>query len=245
MDNCETSMGIQFEDREEGTVEQWRFDETVAKIFDRHIRESVPFYNEIHRMTAEISDWFVRDSSLVYDLGTSTGEGVRRIFERHRKKNLRFVAVDISKDMMAKAREKLLDVPNVQFVVSDLNNPFPIENASLVMSIFTLQFVTPNSRPRLLRDIFNGLIEGGAFVLVEKVLGETPRIDEVWMDLHHDLKRRNSIDDHEIAVKSRTLRGILVPRSLPENMYLLRQVGFSEMDVFFKWYNWAGVLAIK
>ena len=238
-------MDIQFEDEGEHAVEQWHFDERIVKIFDRHIRESVPFYDEIHRMTSEISDWFVHDSSVIYDLGTSTGEGVRRIHERHPNRNLRFVAVDKSEEMIEKAREKLLDVPNVQFVVSDLNNPFPIENASLVMSIFTLQFVMPNSRPRLLKDIFDGLLEGGALVLVEKVLGDTPRIDEIWMDLHHDMKRRNRIDDHDIVAKSQSLRGVLIPKSLPESIRLLREAGFTEMDTFFKWYNWAGILAMK
>ena len=237
-------MTIQFDEKRDH-IDTWRFDEKLAERFDRHIRESVPFYDEIHRMAAEISDWFVHDSSLIYDLGTSTGEGVRRIYERHRSKRLRFVAVDSSKEMMKKARENLLDVPDVQFLLSDLNNPFPIENPTLVMSMFTMQFLHPTSRSRLLKDIFNGLTEGGALVLAEKTLAETPRIDEMWVDLHHDMKLRNNINDYEIAVKRRSLRGFLVPHSLETNLRMLRQAGFEEIGVFFKWYNWAGILAIK
>lgn len=229
----------------ENVTEEWRFDERVAAIFERHVRDSVPFYDEIHRMVAEMSDWFLHDSSLIYDLGTSTGEGIRRIYERHKHKNLRFLAVDLSKEMMEKARRKLLDVPNVEFRVSDLNNPFPIENATLVLSILTLQFLKRDSRSRLLKEIFNGLVDGGAFVLVEKVVGETPKIDEMWIELHHDLKHRKSISRDEIALKARSLRGVLVPYSLQDNLRLVHETGFEEVDVFFKWYNWAGIIAIK
>ncbi len=163
-------MDVRFDNEGETAAGEWRFDERLAKVFDGHIRESVPFYDEIHRMTAELSDWFVHDSSLVYDLGTSTGEGVRRIYERHENKNLRFVAIDSSKEMIQKARENLLHVSNVQFVVSDLNNPFLIENANLVLGMFTFQFLRVESRQRLLKEIFSGLVDGGALILAEKAV---------------------------------------------------------------------------
>lgn len=229
----------------EKSVKQWRFDEITARIFEDHIRKSVPFYDEIHRMIAEVSDWFLHDSSLVYDLGASTGEAIRRTYDRHAGKKLKFIAVDASKDMIQKAKEKLFDVPDVQFLISDLNNPFRIENASIVLSILTLQFLEPRSRPRLLKEIFNGLQEGGALILVEKVMGNTPRFDEMWVDLHHDMKRRNGISDYEISVKNQALRGVLLPYSLRANTRLVRQAGFQEIDLFFKWYNWAGIIAIK
>lgn len=239
------SPDLQVEERMEGTPGSWRFDEEFARIFEDHIRKNVPFYDELHRMIAELSDWFLRDSSLVYDLGTSTGECIRKIYERHASKKLRFVAVDNSKPMIEKARTNLLHVPNVQFLLADLNNPFPMENASLVTIILTLQFLTPHSRPRLLREVLDGLLDGGALILVEKITGSTTMFDEMWNKLHHDMKRRTGISDYEIRAKDRALRGVMIPYSVKANIELLRQAGFRSCDIFFKWYNWAGILAIK
>ncbi len=196
-------------------------------------------------MVAEISDWFVRDSSVVYDLGTSIGEGIHRIYERHPKKRLQFIAVDSSREMIQQAKEKLSHVPNVDFVVCDLNKPFPVKNASMVMSILTLHFLQPSSRPRLLKEIYDGLRGEGAFILVEKVLGSTPRFDEMWVDMHHDMKRRSGLSDEEIALKRRSLRAVMLPYSVRANMRLIREAGFPAADLFFKWYNWAGILAVK
>jgi tRNA (cmo5U34)-methyltransferase len=38
---------------------------------------------------------------------------------------------------------------------------------------------------------------------------------------------------------------VLVPYRLEENRDLLRKVGFSAVDVFFKWYNFCGIVAIR
>lgn len=37
------------------------------------VRKGVPFYDEIQRMVVELSEYFVRDLGVVYDLGSSKG----------------------------------------------------------------------------------------------------------------------------------------------------------------------------
>ena len=226
--------------------EQWSFeDEELARIFEHYVRKHVPFYDEIHRMVAELSDWFLRDGGVVYDLGTSTGECVLRIHDRHPSKDLKFVAVDSSREMIEKAKLRLSHVPQVEFVVADLNTPFQIENASLVSGVLILQFLEPSSRPRLLQEIYRGLKNGGALLLVEKVTGRTKRFESMWNDLYHDLKRRNGVNELEIAAKAASLRGVMLPYPLGADIRLIRQAGFQDFDVFFKWYNWVGIIAVK
>lgn len=52
---------------------EWKFDEQVSQHFDTHVRKSVPLYEEVQKAVIEISEWFIRDNSVVYDLGSSTG----------------------------------------------------------------------------------------------------------------------------------------------------------------------------
>jgi tRNA (cmo5U34)-methyltransferase len=196
-------------------------------------------------MVAELSDWFLFDSGRVYDLGTSTGEAIKRIYERHEGKKLEFFAVDLSQQMLDKARTKLANVPNVQFARVDLNEPFEIADGALVTSVLTLQFLRPATRPRLVERVYQGLRPGGGFILVEKILGNSPRTNQMWVELYHDMKRRNSLSHEQIADKQLSLRGVLIPHTLQDNLAMLKTAGFNEVDVFFKWYNWAGILAIK
>lgn len=228
------------------TAGRWTFeDQELAEVFDYYVRKHVPFYDEIHRMVAEISDWFVRDGGTVYDLGTSTGECVLRIHKRHLARNIRFVAVDSSREMLEKAKVKLAAVRNVDFVLANLNESFQFKESDLVTAILILQFLDQSSRPRLLREIYNGLKNGGALLIVEKLLAKTSRFETMWTELHHDSKRRVGVSEHEIAAKAASIRGVMTPLSLAENVQLIRQAGFQDVDVFFKWYNWIGLIAVK
>ena len=47
----------------------------------------------------------------------------------------------------------------------------PVEKASVVILNFTLQFIAPGDRDRLLRAIYRGMTDGGVLILSEKILG--------------------------------------------------------------------------
>ena len=71
---------------------EWKFDEQVSQHFDTHVRKSVPLYEEVQKAVIEISEWFIRDNSVVYDLGSSTGETISLLLQKHsRKKHTRQV----------------------------------------------------------------------------------------------------------------------------------------------------------
>jgi tRNA (cmo5U34)-methyltransferase len=216
-----------------------------VEVFEHYVRKHVPFYDEIHRMVSEISDWLIRDGGTVSDLGTSTGECVIRVCDRHRTKKLRFVAVDSSRERLEKAKGRLSIVPNVEYVLADLNEPFKFEDADFVTALLLLQFLDESFRPRLKRESHRGLRDGAALLIAEKVIERTNRFDSMWTELSHDMKRRSGVSEHEIAARAASLRGVLIPEFLVENMRQLRQAGFKHVATFFKWYNWVGIVAVK
>jgi tRNA (cmo5U34)-methyltransferase len=109
----------------------------------------------------------------------------------------------------------------------------------------TLPFVPMARRRSLLERIFDGLAEGGALVVVEKVTAEHAALQDIWLELHWDFKRAQGLSQEMILQKARSLRGVLAPLSLSQNMELLRQAGFSRTDTFVKWLCFAGIVAVK
>ena len=57
----------------------WRFDNKVALKFDTHVNQSIPHYLDLQSYTVKLSEWFLKDNTLVYDLGCSTGETIKEI----------------------------------------------------------------------------------------------------------------------------------------------------------------------
>jgi tRNA (cmo5U34)-methyltransferase len=111
--------------------------------------------------------------------------------------------------------------------------------------VLTLQFLRPLHREKLIADIFAGLRENGGLILVEKVLGEDSHFNRLFIKHYYDYKRRNGYSETEIAQKREALENVLIPYKLLENRQLLLKSGFRYVDVFFKWYNFCGIVAIK
>jgi tRNA (cmo5U34)-methyltransferase len=106
-------------------------------------------------------------------------------------------------------------------------------------------FIAQKHRQDVVKKIYDGLNVGSAFIMVEKVIGSNARFDEMWIELYHDMKHRNGVSEVDIFKKTRSIRGVLKPNTVDENIRLLNSVGFKDVDMFFKWGNFAGFIAIK
>jgi tRNA (cmo5U34)-methyltransferase len=208
---------------------------------------SVPFYDEIQRMIAELAGDFMVRGTRVYDLGCSTGTTLVKLAAAA-PADVQLVGVDNSQEMLQQCRAKLADHGvrhRVELVCADLNRGVHLENASMVLMVLTLQFVRPLHRDALLRAIHHGMIENGALILVEKLLGEHSLVNRLFIEHYYEMKKRNGYSELEIAQKREALENVLIPYTLMENREALLRTGFRMCDVFFKWYNFGGIIAVK
>jgi len=230
-------------------AEDFDFGKDTAAVFDDMLDRSVPFYAEIQRMLGELVADFAVAGTSIYDLGCSTGNTFLAAGANLRPDlDVRFVGLDSSEEMLRKAQDKLAATqfpwPHV-LQRQDLNDGIRVENASVVLMVLTLQFVRPLNRETLIASLHQGLNHNGCLLLVEKVLGEHSTFNRLFIDHYYEMKRRKGYSDMEIAQKREALENVLIPYRLEENKRLLRRVGFQHVDVFFKWYNFCGIVAIK
>lgn len=233
--------------KEPQPVSDFDFGERVAKVFDDMLDRSVPFYQEIQRMIAEMAHDFAAAGTRIYDLGCSTGNTLVNL-DAVVPADVRFVGVDYSEQMLQRCRAKLAQhgvQRGVELIQADLNHGVRIENASMVLMVLTLQFVRPLYRDALLRTIHDGLNENGCLILVEKLLGEHSLFNRMFIEHYYEMKKRNGYSELEIAQKREALENVLVPYTLLENRETLLRTGFRQCDVFFKWYNFGGIIAVK
>ena len=228
-------------------VMNFDFGPKTAEVFNDMLERSVPLYKELQRMIAEISSEFSQDGTAIYDLGCSTGIALLNI-SKAVDKDVLLVGVDYSNAMLDKCRSRLKEknIPQrYELVQRDLNKGMPVKNASVVVLNLTLQFVRPLYRDRLITDIYKGLAKNGCLILVEKVLGNDSSINSMFIKYYYEMKKRNGYSEIEIARKREALENVLIPYRLDENKQLLIRNGFSQFDIFHKWYNFCGMLAIK
>jgi len=226
--------------------EKFEFNENVARVFDDMLERSIPHYRESQEMVVDWCSRFARKDSNLYDLGCSTGVMLLRVASALSEvPQARLIGIDNSVPMLNKARENLKDVKTPwELVHADLDGDFSLTNASVVVMNYTLQFIVPERRQLLLGKILKGLLPNGCLLLTEKVLGDTPELDAAFVEIHHQFKRERGYSELEISRKREALENVLTPLKLHENIELLKQAGFSNVDVFFKWNNFAGIIAL-
>jgi tRNA (cmo5U34)-methyltransferase len=228
-------------------VEDFSFNKTVVKVFDNMVTRSVPFYLEMQRMMTEIAKDFATPGSNVYDLGCSTGTTLINLHQVL-PSDVKFIGYDNSDEMVAQCIEnfKASNVDREYEIRNhDLNTGVKIENASVVVLCLTLQFIRPLYRDKLVQDIYNQMNPNSCLILIEKVLGEDSLFNRLFIKYYYDFKRRNNYNDMEIAQKREALENVLIPYKLMENREMLLGKGFRYCEVFFKWYNFAGLVAVK
>jgi len=228
-------------------IADFTFGKQVANVFDDMVERSVPFYSEIQRMVTELASDFAVDGTKIYDLGCSTGTTLQ-LLDPVAPPGVQFVGMDNAPDMLEHCRRKLNEYGMKHahtLACADLNNEVAIENASVVLMILTLQFIRPLNREKLIRTIWSGLNENGCLLIVEKVIGEDSVFNRLFIKHYYELKKRRGYSELEIAQKREALENVLIPYKLLENRELFLRCGFRYCDVFFKWYNFTGMIALK
>ena len=110
----------------------WSFSQKIAPYFDDHISKSVPFYKEFQWLCCEISDYFIKEQSIVYDIGCSTGAFTHKLSDHHKdKKKLKIYAVDVVKDMILFAKKKNKK-KNINFLLKNINKIKLIKNYLII-----------------------------------------------------------------------------------------------------------------
>lgn len=225
----------------------FKFDQKVVKVFDDMVTRSVPFYIEMQRMIAELAGEYAKSNSSIYDLGCSTGTTMVNMNPMV-SKDVKFVGIDDSTEMLKQCKENLTESGferELELKFADLNKGIEIKNASVVVLCLTLQFIRPLHRVKLLQEIHKGINEGGCLILVEKILAEESILNRNFIKYYYDFKKRNQYSEMEIAQKRESLENVLIPYKLSEDQEMLLSAGFSHTEVFFKWYNFAGIIALK
>jgi tRNA (cmo5U34)-methyltransferase len=223
------------------------FDDSVARVFPDMIKRSVPGYATIVSMTGLLAGKYASAGSKLYDLGCSLGASTLAMRQQVQQPDCRIISVDNSAAMLERCRTVIdtdtHDTP-VTLRCADAQD-VTIDNASVVVLNFTLQFIPREERDAVIGGIYRGLLPGGIMILSEKVEFEDPHLDALNIQLHEQFKLANGYSELEVARKRSALENVLLPETLGRHKHRIAQAGFSSCDVWFQCFNFASLVALK
>lgn len=228
-------------------VGDFKFDASVVTVFPDMIQRSVPGYRAMISAIGLLAERFVQPGSTCYDLGCSLGAATLSMRHQMTETTCEIIAVDNSPAMVQQCQRLIQEddgVIPVQVIEADVRDVV-IEQASVIVLNFTLQFLPLNDRLLLLTNAYQGLLPGGILILSEKLQFSDDRQNELHTDMHHIFKKANGYSNLEISQKRLALDNILLPETLADHQSRLRHIGFDSSEVWFQYFNFASILALK
>lgn len=231
-------------------VTRFSFDEAVASVFPDMIRRSVPGYATIIDMIGVLAARYALPNTVLYDLGCSLGAASLAMAKRVTVSDCKIIAVDSSAAMINRARTLIAKkdtagmIP-VEFVQSPLERLDWQVPASMAVLNFVLQFIPLAERQSLLARVASVLTPGGVLVLSEKICYTDPMEERLQQSLYYDFKRNNGYSEMEISQKREALENVLVPETIETHRHRLLQVGFREVHLWYRCFNFCSMIAIR
>ena len=228
-------------------VAPFEFDDQVARVFDDMLNRSIPFYREIILQQVRLIERYYQPGTAIFDLGCSNGNLSLCLCRHLEETPFTLIAVDNSAPMLSFFSERLASTPCADRVTMKCEDIVrtPIENASVVVLNFTLQFLPPRRRSGLLSRIHQGLTPEGVLLFSEKVTHAHQGLADLQQDCYYAFKRENGYSDLEISQKREALEKVLIPETVEQHLERLQRAGFSAVDLWQKWFNFAAWIAIK
>lgn len=231
---------------------RWDFNKEVANVFTDMLERSIPDYMTMRKLVWKVADYFIKPNTRFVDLGCANGLSAEGIIANHSKEVLSYL-YDCSEPMLEQCREHYKkQIEEGYVIVQNLDlREHPVGwgrfcgGCSVIMSCLTLQFVPIEYRQGILENVFDCLNKGGVFILVEKVLGNSAQLDDLFNTIYYDMKRENQYTEDQISNKRKSLEGVLSPLTEEMNISMLRMAGFRKIDTFWRNLNFCGIIAIK
>lgn len=188
--------------------------------FDKHIVSSIPTFDELNYIVSRLVYDFSQEGTSVIDIGCSTGRLLKSLKKRE---DVYYIGID-------KVMEPELDM-EIEYLKDDILN-YKMPDCSVIISLFTAQFLPYRMRSKFFSHVKKALVKGGVFICAEKMHMKNPAIETVVQANLLEWKKQY-FTDTEIINKAIGLKSVMYCQSQQELRKSLEKIGNT--DCIWQW----------
>ncbi len=207
----------------------WTFkDSNVAKNFDQHVRQQLPWYDLSTNIVAHVGRHYLPHNGVMYDIGASTGNCTRCLEQEIETRNIKAISLDSSAAMVEQWKGCGTSV------VADARD-FEYQSFDFAVCFLVLMFLPPADQRILVDKLYSKIREGGALLIFDKTEAPQGYVGTVLHRLTLAGKIAQGASPDDVIRKELSLAGIqrpIVPTAL------LSRYGATEIFRFGEFAGW-------
>ena len=179
-------------------------------------------------LAAIVSDNYI-EGKYILDLGCGSGLVEKQIIEK--LPNAKFVGVDASEVMLAKARERISkdQLITVKHDLEQINSlSIPSVEYQIAITSFALHEISSEAKKKIFQFIYNNIIKNGFYILVDRFKIDAQNLktgySSQWKNtVHPEWKGDLSFEEYTAKMSDKEDS----PDTLEDQLKWLRQIGFK------------------
>lgn len=204
-----------------------------AEEYDQQRKHVIPCLEDLYQVTADLSTVGTLKPKIL-DLGAGTGLLTSYLYDRYPQGS--FTLLDLSEEMLDIARARFQNLANFSYVAEDYLKQDFEGFFDIVVSSLSIHHMEHQDKEFLYHKVYDHLNQDGIFVNADQVLGPHPANEEEY--------QQNWMDKIEVGSLSESEKRIIYdrmkldnPASLEDNLKWLDEIGYKDVDVYYKYYN--------
>ncbi|MBP2641275.1 MAG: cmoA [Firmicutes bacterium] len=210
--------------------------------YDANVSKTIPYYMLFHEETIKLVKACGAVNGSWLDTGCGTGNFILKAKEHF--PGIQFIAADPAKNMLEIAQEKCseMNIPCILAGTEELNQEGPF---SVITAILAHHYLDEMMRRKATKNCYAMLKPGGVYVTFETIRPATEAGTKIGLKRWRDAQVANG-KSAESADKHVSRYGTeLLPITIDAHLALLKETGFSTVEILWVSGMQAGFYAIK
>lgn len=214
---------------------------SIAEQYDEQRRKLIPCFDDFYNCAVD-NFKFETNNPKVLDLGAGTGLLTQKLLEHYPLAEVKMI--DLSENMLAIARQRFENKPNVSFRVADYSAMPFADSYDAIISSLSIHHLEDADKAKLYKKIYCHLKPEGIFINAEQVLGEDQFIEEIYRKVWENSVEQSGLAPDEIA---NAYERVKLDKRTPLSTQLnwLKEVGFNNVSSLYQHYSFAVLYARK
>lgn len=210
--------------------------------YDKGIAATLPYYEEYFKQIADIVTTVFQTPIAWLDIGCGTGKMASIAVGNPQVKNM--VCCDNSPQMLRIAKERISSY-SVEFLEIPIQGLQYDSKFDVITAILLNHYLRYEDRITSIKNCYNALKKNGLLFTVENFAPNNDVMKNLYLERWKIYQYNNGKDEKECEKHIRRYNTEYFPITIMEQLHLLQECGFENVEVFWCSYMQVGILGIK